>query len=45
MMKEDFKRAGPATDMLPAPIGEKAANALFTGQREQARTTTPRPGK
>ena len=32
LTKEDFKRARPATEVLPALIGEKAANELFRGR-------------
>jgi uncharacterized protein (DUF4415 family) len=34
--KEDFKRARPATEVLPALIGEKAANELFRGRGRPA---------
>jgi uncharacterized protein (DUF4415 family) len=36
LTKEDFKRARPATEVLPALIGEKAANELFRGRGRPA---------
>jgi uncharacterized protein (DUF4415 family) len=34
--KEDFKQARPATEVLPALIGEKAASELFQGRGRPA---------
>jgi uncharacterized protein (DUF4415 family) len=45
LTKEDFKRARPATAVLPALIGETAANELFNrrgrpaGEHEKVSTT------
>jgi hypothetical protein len=47
LTKEDFKRARPATEVLPALIGEKATNELFRGRgpRQTLGDHMPRPGK
>jgi uncharacterized protein (DUF4415 family) len=36
LTKQDFTRARPATEVLPALIGEKAANELFRGRGRPA---------
>jgi hypothetical protein len=50
LTKKDFKRARPATEVLPALIGEKAVNELFRGRgrpsgEHEKVNTMPRYGK